>query len=237
MKEPAPKRLWAMIAFPLLVAALVVPVVLWHDDLWKVFGSVRRIRTWIDGWGSAAPLAFMAVQTLQVIVFAIPGEVVQIAGGYLFGGWWAILLSLGGIAVGSSAAFFLARLLGRPFVASIVRPERLQPVEKLLESRSSRTVFFLLFLIPGIPKDILCYVAGLTPMRFPYFLGISLLGRLPGIVGSSVIGGAARTDRWILMGIISAIALLLFAAGIVFRPRLQALVERITTRKQPPPAS
>jgi uncharacterized membrane protein YdjX (TVP38/TMEM64 family) len=222
-----------MVIFPLLVAALVVPVIVWHAELWKIFGSVRRIRTWIEGWGAVAPLVFMGVQAIQVIVFAIPGEVVQIAGGYLFGGWVGILLSLSGILLGSTVAFFLSRWLGRPFVAAVVPRAQLERMEKLLESRSSQIVFFLLFLIPGVPKDILCYLAGLTPMSLLFFLGISTLGRLPGIVGSSIIGGAARSSRWVALAMLSVAAILLFAAGLIFRPRLQALIEKVAQKKPP----
>ena len=235
MKPLSPRRVTALVLFPLLVAALVIPVVIWHAQLWQLFGSVRRIRTWIEGWGTAAPLIFMGVQAIQVIVFAIPGEFVQIAGGYLFGGWLSILLSLSGILVGSTVAFFLSRLLGRPFVAAVVPKAQLERVEKLLESRSSQVVFFLLFLIPGIPKDILCYIAGVTPMSFLFFLGISTVGRLPGIIGSSVIGGAARSGRWVALGILSVSAILLFVAGLIFRPRLQSLAERLIRKKPADP--
>ena len=92
-------------------------------------------------------------------------------------------------------------------------------------------MFFLLFLIPGVPKDILCFIAGLTPMSFFFFLGVSTVGRLPGIVGSSMIGGAARSSRWVALGILSVAAILLFAAGLILRPRLQAFIEKIASRK------
>jgi len=228
------RRVLALVVFPLLVAALIVPVIVWHKELWQLFGSVRRIREWVEGWGAAAPLVFMGIQAIQVIVFAIPGEVVQIAGGYLFGGWLGSVLSLGGILVGSTAAFFISRGLGRPFVAAVVPPAQLERVERLMESRSSRVVFFLLFLIPGVPKDILCYIAGLTPMGYFFFLGVSTVGRLPGIIGSSMIGGAARSSRWVALGVLSVAALLLFALGLLLRPRLQAFVERVANRGKPP---
>jgi uncharacterized membrane protein YdjX (TVP38/TMEM64 family) len=227
-----PRRVFAIVVFPLLIATLVVPVIIWHRELWSIFGSAGKIRTWIQSWGAAAPLVFMGVQAVQVIVFAIPGEVVQIAGGYLFGGGVGILLSVAGILLGSTAAFFLSRLLGRPFVAAVIPPAQLQRVEKLLESRSSRIVFFLLFLVPGMPKDILCYIAGLTPMSFLFFLGISTVGRLPGIVGSSLIGGAARSSRWVAVVILSAAALIVFAVGLLLRPKLQALIERLAGKKR-----
>jgi len=231
MKLSPSRRILALVVFPLLVAALVIPVIVWHAELWRVFGSVRRIRAWIEAWGAIAPLVFMGVQAVQVIVFAIPGEVVQIAGGYLFGGGLGIVLSMAGILVGSTAAFFLSRLLGRPFVAAVIPPAQLERVEKLLESQSSRIVFFLLFLIPGVPKDILCYIAGLTPMSFLFFLGVSTVGRLPGIVGSSLIGGAARSSQWVALVILSAAAIILFAAGLLLRTRLQALIEKVAGKK------
>jgi len=103
-------------------------------------------------------------------------------------------------------------------------------MEAQLATSSARIVFFLLFLIPGIPKDFLCYVAGLTPMRLGYFLAVSMLGRIPGIVGSSVIGSAAASERWVLTGIISGGAVLLFAAGLILRPRLQAMIDRVARR-------
>ncbi len=227
------RRVVALVVFPLLVAALVVPVIIWHAELWRIFGSVRRIQGWVESWGAAAPLVFLGIQAVQVIVFAIPGEVVQIAGGYLFGGWVGSVLSLGGILLGSTAAFFISRVLGRPFVAAVVPPAQLERVEKLMESRSSRVVFFLLFLIPGIPKDILCYIAGLTPMGYFFFLGVSTVGRLPGIIGSSMIGGAARSSRWVALGVLSVAAILLFVAGLVLRPRLSALVEKVAARGKP----
>jgi uncharacterized membrane protein YdjX (TVP38/TMEM64 family) len=223
-----PRRIAPLVIFPLVVVALVVPVIVWHAELWQLFGSVRRIREWVQGWGAAAPLVFAGVQTLQVIVFIIPGEVVEIAGGYLFGGGPGILLSLAGILAGSTVAFFLARLFGRPFVTALIRADQLKRAEALLETRSSRVVFFLLFLIPGVPKDVLCYLAGLTPMGFWFFLAVSAVGRLPGIAVSSMIGGAARSSHWVALGVLSLAAIALFVAGLLLRPRLQAFIERFS---------
>ncbi len=233
MMKPAARRALALIGFPLLIAALVVPVFIWRRELWDLFSSRHELRAWISGWGAWAPLVFVGVQALQVIVFVIPGEVAQIAGGYLFGVWKGTALSIVGILAGSSVAFALSRGLGRPFVAALFPRERLESMEKLLLTRSARIVFFLLFLIPGIPKDILCYVAGLTPIGYPFFLAASTLGRLPGIIGSSAIGSAAASDRWGLVAVISGAALLLFAAGFFLRSHIQKWMERIAARKRP----
>jgi uncharacterized membrane protein YdjX (TVP38/TMEM64 family) len=221
------KRLLAIAAFPLLIGALFVPVIIWHDAIWKLFTSSERLREWVQGWGAWAPIVFIAIQAVQVIVFVIPGEVPQIAGGYLFGAWEGTILSVTGILLGSAASFFLARALGTPFVSALFPRDQVERFRALLISRGARVIFFLLFLIPGIPKDILCYVAGLTPMRFPFFAAASTLGRLPGIVGSSIIGSAAASHKWLLTGIIAGVAVALFAAGFFLRSRIQGWVERI----------
>jgi uncharacterized membrane protein YdjX (TVP38/TMEM64 family) len=90
----------------------------------------------------------------------------------------------------------------------------------------------LFFLIPGIPKDILCYVAGLSVMRLYFFLLFSTLGRLPGILGSALIGDAAADRRWILAGTIFFIAVVLFIFGFLFRERIQRLLEEFGHRRK-----
>jgi uncharacterized membrane protein YdjX (TVP38/TMEM64 family) len=147
--------------------------------------------------------------------------------------WRGSLFSIVGILIGSAASFFLARALGRPFVAALFPAPQVEKIETLLTSRSARIVFFLLFLIPGIPKDVLCYVAGLTPMGFPFFAAASTLGRLPGIVGSAVIGSAAASSRWVLAAVVGAAAAALFGAGLILRPRIQSWMERITRKDDP----
>lgn len=241
MKNHGARRVFALIGFPLLLAAVIVPVVVWHRELWQLFSSAGRLREWVAGWGIAAPLVFVAVQALQVIVFVIPGEVPQIAAGYLFGAPLGAALSVAGILAGSAAAFFLARLLGQPFVSALFREEQVRRIEGLAGSRGARIVFFLLFLIPGIPKDILCYVGGITPMRFPFFAAASTLGRLPGIVGSAIIGSAAASERWILMVVVGVAAAVLFVAGLLLRPRIQAWLEGLAAKRRggppaPPPS-
>jgi uncharacterized membrane protein YdjX (TVP38/TMEM64 family) len=226
------KRILALIGFPLLIAAIIAVVAVFWRDLWSLFTSGDKLRDWVASQGAAAPLVFIAVQALQVVVFIIPGEVPQIAGGYLFGTWLGTLLSITGILLGSIISFFLARFLGVPFVHALFPKEQVKKVESLLSSRNSKIVFFLLFLIPGIPKDILCYVAGLTPMRFVFFTAISFLGRLPGILGSALIGDAAAGERWLLAGIVLGVAVLLFMAGFILRPRIEKWMSAISGKKK-----
>jgi uncharacterized membrane protein YdjX (TVP38/TMEM64 family) len=225
------KKLLSLIVFPLLIGATLVVVIIFRAEIWQIFSSSENIRKAVEGWGIAAPLAFIALQVIQVVIFIIPGEVPQIAGGYLFGMWWGTLYSVIGILLGSSFNFLLARIFGVPFVSALFKAERLKKFDAISRSPRAQIAFFLLFVIPGLPKDVLCYVAGLSPMRYPVFVFVSMVGRLPGIVGSAGMSGAAAANKWVIAAIILGVASLLFVLGVIFRERLQRFVEKIVVRK------
>jgi len=225
------RRILSLVAFPAVFAAILALGILFRREIWVLFTSSERLRSWIAAAGLRAPLLFVGVQALQVVVFFIPGEIPQIAGGYLFGVWQGSLLSLAGITAGASFNFLLARLLGVPFVRALFAAAEVERVRRLAESGRARLTFFLLFLIPGIPKDILCYAAGLSALSLPAFLLFSTLGRLPGVLGSAVMGEAAAGRRWLLAGGLMLLAAVLFVAGFLLRDRLQALLARLGRRR------
>jgi uncharacterized membrane protein YdjX (TVP38/TMEM64 family) len=222
----------AVIGFPLFLAGLLVPVLLFRHEIWRLFTSVKGLEEWVSASGPVAPLVFIAVQVFHVIVFVIPGEVVQIAGGYLFGVWPGTLYSVAGILIGSPIDFYLARFLGVPFVNALFSAEKVERTMTLLSARGSKAIFFFLFLIPGIPKDLLCYIAGLTPLRFRFFILASMAGRLPGIIGSSLIGNSAAEKRWVLSVSIFLAAGILFLAGFFLRRRIEEWLQRIGSRHE-----
>ena len=215
------RRIVALLGFPILLAAVFAPVVIFRHDLWGLFSSVHKVEEWVRTSGPWAPLAFIGIQVFHVIIFIIPGEAVQIAGGYLFGIWPGALYAAIGVLIGSPIDFYLARLFGVPFVNALFTPQKVEKLRAPLGSPGSKAALFLLFLIPGIPKDAVCYVSGLSPLRFRFFILASMAGRLPGIIGSSFIGSAAADQKWLLAGAVFAGATLLFAAGFFLRKRIQ----------------
>jgi uncharacterized membrane protein YdjX (TVP38/TMEM64 family) len=224
-------KVLSLVAFPALFAALLAFALLFRRQLLELFGSPQSLREWIRATGVVAPLVFVAVQALQVVVFFLPGEIPQVVGGYLFGLWLGTLLSLVGITLGATFNFSISRALGLPFVNALFKRESVERVRAIANSPRARLSFFLFFLIPGIPKDVLCYVGGLSALRLPVFLGFSTLGRLPGIIGSALIGDAAAERRWILAGTILFGAAVLFVIGFVFRDKIHALLERLAGRR------
>jgi len=221
----------AYAAFPLFIAFIAALVFIFRDELWGLFKDREAIRGWIEGQGARGPLAYIFLQIVQVVIFVIPGEVVQIAGGYAFGFWLGSLYTLIGIALGSLVNFYAGRLLGRPFVESLFARDRIEKIEGATGSGKAAAGFFLLFVIPGIPKDVLCYVAGVSKLRLMAFLAASMAGRLPGILGSSYMGSAAYSGAYRGALIVLGIAVVLFVLGLAFRERILSLVALFLQKK------
>jgi uncharacterized membrane protein YdjX (TVP38/TMEM64 family) len=229
MKPVKVVRIAAALLFPLIIAGMIILVLVFKEELWDLFANTENLQEYIGTWGPTGPLIFVGVQVIQVIVFIIPGEVAQIAGGYLFGVWLGLLYSLIGISIGSSFNFFLARLLGINSMKTLFGEAKIAKFDDIMDARRTRIAFFLFFVIPGIPKDILCYVGGLSKMSFPSFFLISMAGRLPGVLGSTIIGDAAAARKWLLAGSILAVATVLFFIGLKYRERIHSFIETIST--------
>jgi len=218
------------VLFPAFILGVILAAILARDTWMTIFSSRTELQAWLEQFGFWAPVVYVAVQVFQVVIFIVPGEVVQIAGGYAFGIPLGTLYSLIGIAIGSSIDFLMGRLLGRSFVEGIFGEQRVAQFDAVAAGQRTRTGFFLLFVIPGIPKDVLVYVAGLSRLHFGTFLLISMGGRLPGILGSAVIGDSAASERYVLAGVVFGVSVLLFVLGVLFRDRLRGVVERLSNR-------
>lgn len=215
-----------LVFVPLGAGVSIILFLVFRREIWGVFSSPERIEQAVNSWGLWAPLAFVLVQFIQVVVFVIPGEIPQIAGGYLFGLAPATIYSITGILLGSSFNFMLARLFGVPFVRTLFKEGRIRSFDGITHSPRAQIAFFLLFVIPGIPKDVLCYIAGLSPLRFGVFLLISTIGRIPGILGSAAMGSAAASREWLFALLLMLFSAVLFVLGLVFREKIHGVIER-----------
>ncbi len=224
------RRDFAFYAFPLFLLATLVILYLFRAELVALFRDREVLRRWVEAKGAGGMLAFVGLQALQVVLFVVPGEVVQVAGGYIYGLWGGSVLSLLGITCGAAFNFAVGRLLGRPFVESVFKKERIEAIERLTSTGRAAAGFFLLFVIPGIPKDALCYVAGMSRLSLPLFFAVSMVGRLPGILGSSLMGSAAYDGAYGTALVLLAIASVLFFLGLVFRERIELLLARLIHR-------
>jgi len=168
-----------------------------------------------------AAVVFIAAQFVQVVIFFIPGEVTQCAGGYLFGAWLGLVLSYLGITLGSLTAFALARLFEHRATDWLVARQTVRQFDRLIYGKSGFWPLFLLFVIPGIPKDLLCYIAGLTPMPVRTFLVLSTIGRFPGVFLSSLFGNGVAKRSWTVVGLSIGITLVLLGIVTLLRTPIE----------------
>lgn len=188
-------------------ALLLALLVAWQTGLIHHLSNSDELIADMRASGWRGPVICIAVQFAQVIIFFIPGEITQIAAGYVFGAGAGFAYSIAGIMLGSAAAFMLGRFIGRPAFERVFGHELLEKLEHAAQSPKGRWAIFLLFLTPGTPKDGMSYGAGLTGWRLGRFVTLSGLGRIPALLASTVFGGQLEQRNYWALAAITAIAI------------------------------
>jgi len=180
----------------------------------------------LEGLGPFGIVGFIGLQILQVVVAPIPGEVTGLIGGYLYGPVIGVIWSTIGLTIGSYIAFALARYFGRPFVDKFVDKSILKSFEYLLHHKGVFLVF-LLFLIPGTPKDYLCYVLGLGHLTIAQFLVITGVGRLFGTILLTVGGDMIRHEDFRSFTLLVGITIIVVIIILIFRKKIKNLFRKM----------
>jgi uncharacterized membrane protein YdjX (TVP38/TMEM64 family) len=235
-KEAAYRRRRLIWGASILVLVVLGLFLVWgfrcRDLLWggacyyyDVFTDKERIRQVLDAAGPLAPLLFILVQVLQVVFAPIPGEATGFIGGFLFGVPLGMLYSTIGLTVGSVLAFLLGRWLEVHFVTRVVNPETLKRFDFLMERQGALVAFFL-FVIPGFPKDYLCFILGLSQMSLRLFLVLCTVGRLPGTLMLTLQGAKVYEGDYLFSAILIGLCLLLGLVLYYFRETLYTWLQR-----------
>lgn len=183
-------------------------------------GEPELFRAWVDRSGIWGRLLFVGMVFLQVMVALIPGEPLELAAGYAFGAVEGTVLSMAGILLGSAVIFLLVRRFG-PKLAEVFFPEaELKRLAFLKDPRKARVLTFILMTIPGTPKDLLSYFVGLTPLTLSQWLRIVAIARIPSLVTSTISGGAAGEENYVLAAVLLLLTCLLSGAGILYYRRI-----------------
>ena len=201
---------WAIVAG---VCGLLVAYGAWlvwtnaptYQFLVRLYVDKHFLKRTLREWGVLAPVIFMLLQALQVVVSPIPGEATGILGGYLFGQWVGLVYSTIGLTVGSVAAFGIGRWLGAHYVKKLVSPETWNRLGFIVEAEGA-VLCFIIYLIPGLPKDIVCYLFGISPMPLWVFALVSGLGRIPGTWVLSAQGAHTAAGDYMQVILVSAFA-------------------------------
>lgn len=223
LRKKLPVKL--LVVVTIVVAVFVALAVIFWQPLLDLVGNPERLRALVEQAGVFGPLVFIAVQFLQILIAPIPGQVVGIAAGALFGPWTGTLYSILGSFLGMLAVISLSRKLGRPFVERFVDQKTLQKFDYLINNNGP-IVFFLIMLLPVFPDDLICYIAGLSNVKIRTLVLLGTLGRIPTTLVSALIGaGIGEANVTLLVGSVVA-AVAVFAVGYWQRERLKRWMER-----------
>jgi uncharacterized membrane protein YdjX (TVP38/TMEM64 family) len=191
----------------------------------RLYQDKRLLKQTLNEWGILAPVFFILLQALQVIFAPIPGEATGFLGGFLFGSLGGFIYSTIGLTLGSVGAFAIGRWLGAHFVRKVVKQETWDRLGFIVEAEGA-ILCFILYLIPGLPKDIVCYLFGISPMPLWVFAVVSGLGRMPGTWILSAQGAHTAAGQYIHAVLITAIAVAVALPLYYYRHRLVAWVQR-----------
>lgn len=198
----------------MLAALLVLAVFGWRYVAWLT--DPQAVRAVVAGYGVLTPVLYVLVTAAGVVVAPVPGPAVALAGGYLFGWLGGTVYTMLGVTLGSVLALLLARHWGRPYVERVLSSDAIERFDGLVQVHGD-TVLFLVFLVPGLPDDALCFLAGLTPIRLRRFVLLVVVARTPAHVLVAAAGAGLATGdlelTLVVLGVLAVFGLLGYRYG------------------------
>ncbi len=224
-------RLWIWLT---LMLGVGVGLLFWFRE--PLFSSLAAVYTliteregitaYVASFGAAAPFVFMGIQVLQVILAPIPGEATGFIGGYLFGAFKGCVYSTIALTFGSWLNFCIGRFLGKRWVRRVIPSGKLKKFDYMFRHHGV-LVAFVLFLVPGFPKDYLCLFLGVSTMPMRVFLLMALVGRIPGTLMLSLQGALMFEKNYLYFCLIVAVNLVGVLYGYRYRETLYRWIEKI----------
>jgi uncharacterized membrane protein YdjX (TVP38/TMEM64 family) len=230
---------WKWVLFLCLFAGVVFFVIyqfnsqLWNqvNRLYDIYQDPLQLKKVISSYGPYAPLAYILLQILQVVIAPVPGGAVEFLGGYLFGVKAGFVYSMIGLILGSWFAFSLARIFEKIAVEKFVSEQTRKKFDYLVEHEGA-ILSFVLFLLPGFPKDALCYILGLTPMHLGIFLIISTIGRIPGTLMAILQGAKAFEHEYYTFGMLLGGSALVILVFYIYHEEIHTLIKKLKEGKK-----
>ncbi len=206
------------------IAAFIL-ITAWLSFLFiKVFSpymrSSKEFQAFLEAYGWRGRLILFGLQCIQVVLALIPGEVIELGAGYAYGAIEGSIICMAGVALSSALIFSLTRKFGAPLVELFISREKIHQLRFINSEKKLKRLIFLLFFIPGTPKDILTYFVGLTNIELSQFLIISLVARIPSLLSSTLCGGLLGEKNYISAIIIYAITAAVSVIGYLLYNKL-----------------
>lgn len=227
------RKMLALIKLILLVLIIAgIPAFLYLKYGSEVFSkdAAMQVVAYLRANRRFAALLIVVIQMIQVVICFLPGQPVQFAASYMFGVAGGFALSLIGAVIGTCISFYLAKLLGRDAMQLFFGEEKVSEYKRRLDSGRGLLLAFLIYLIPGVPKDLVSYVAGISDMRFRPFLLVATIGRSPGMLGSLLLGHFFGRQDYRAMIIIAVIVAVILLICYIKRETLIGFLDEIERR-------
>lgn len=184
------------------------------QPLLKFASEPEKFRQWIASYGIWSRVVYVGLIVLQVLIAIMPGEPFEIAGGYIFGVWEGTLLCLLAEAIGSIIVFSVVKKFGQGIIEVFFKKEDIEKMEFLKKPEKLKTLAFVLFCIPGTPKDLIAYMMGLTAIDIKSLFWINLLARIPSVISSTYAGSALEQRNYLKTAIIFGVTMVISLAGL-----------------------
>lgn len=217
MEKQERKRKQAVALVCLGLAVVVMVAIFWFvgRPMLQFVSQPDQFREWVDSHGLWGRLAFVGMMMFQVFVAIIPGEPLEIGAGYAFGVLEGTLLCVLATSLSGTLIFLIVKKFGMKFVTLFVSEEKIHSLKFLQNTRRLDLIAFLLFFIPGTPKDVLTYIVGLTPMRLSTWIFITTVARLPSVITSTVGGNALGSQEYLFAVIVFAATAVISGVGVL----------------------
>lgn len=214
-------RKWILVLAWITVIALFVSV-FWFvgRPLVALAKTPDLFRDWVDSYGIWGKLLYIGMMTLQVVVVLIPGEPFELAGGYAFGWIEGTVLALTGFVIGSAVVFTLVRKYGIKLVEVFFTRDKIRELGFLKNPKKTKIIAFIIMMIPGTPKALISYLAGMTKLTLKEWLTIVATSRIPSLISSTIPGAAAGSENYVLALVIWGISLIVSAFGVAYYRRI-----------------
>lgn len=212
----------------LLVVVVGIPlyITIYHREFISQFDSLDTVNAYLEKYKTASVFVYIGIQIMQIVVSIVPGQPMQFAAGYAYAFGLGYLYSIIGAAIGTILTFYLARSLGKDALHLIFGEKRIAKFIARLNSKRAFILVFVIFLIPGLPKDLFAYAAGVSEMKLRVFLIISLVGRTPGMMCSIMIGSMFNRGSYFGIVALTIIAVVLCVWGIKNHEKLTQMMDK-----------
>ena len=217
----------------LIVVATIVVVAL-VIYFWPYISKLQdeayqeEFHNWVKSFGPWGVIVLLLTQVLQIIVFFIPGELIELSCGLLYGVIGGYLVCTAGQILAILFVYFLYKLFGNKLILKMVDKETIEKMEK--NTTRAEVVLFFSLLIPGIPKDVFNFVAPYCKIPMWKFIVISLIARFPSVFSSILVGAAIIEGNFNISLIVLVISGIIGILGIIFNKKIVQLIEKVNQK-------